>query len=200
MQECLYVCHQDLVTKMLHVDPHQRLTAPQVRVCNLTLFYASLKVQVPVVPFALGASKELQKHVETKPREGKKSGDKHVKHGAHLKLVLLRRLFLVTWSSFLKEVMEDFVLAATSFRFFVTPGSWSESSSPTESSPDRMRSLSRSDQRASVEISNQKHLCVFIVPSSEILKTSFSFSCCPLGGAVCKILTCCVYCARPAAV
>lgn len=27
---CLYIFNQDLVIKMLHVDPHQRLTAPQV--------------------------------------------------------------------------------------------------------------------------------------------------------------------------
>lgn len=67
----------------------------------------------------------------------------------------------MTWSSFLKEVMENFILAAMSFRFFVTPGSWTESSSPTEFSPDRTRSLSRSDQRASVEISHQKHLCFY---------------------------------------
>lgn len=107
-----------------------------------------------MVPFTTGASKELQKHVETKLRDDKQRRQ-YCKTLSTLEAGFAAQV--ISDDMFLKEVVEDFILPAMSFRFFVTPGSWTESSSPTEFSPDRMRSLSRSDQRASVEISYQKY-------------------------------------------
>lgn len=71
MQHCLFIFYQDIITKMLHVDPHQRLTAPQVS-HRFNTFYAQLKIQVPAVPFTANASLEVftkrkkkKKHVGT---------------------------------------------------------------------------------------------------------------------------------------
>lgn len=53
---------------MLHVDPHQRLTAPQVR-HQFNTFYAQLKIQVPAVPFTANACLEVFTRKEKNTRE-----------------------------------------------------------------------------------------------------------------------------------
>lgn len=65
MQHCLFIFYQDIITKMLHVDPHQRLTAPQVS-HQFNIFYAQLKIQVPAVPFTANASLEVFTRKKTK--------------------------------------------------------------------------------------------------------------------------------------
>lgn len=66
-QECLCVSHQDIVTKMLHVDPHQRLTAPQVIEHFLCL---TKSTNSPWYRLLLGPRKSYR-NVETKLRGGK---------------------------------------------------------------------------------------------------------------------------------
>lgn len=60
----------------------------------------------------------------------------------------------------------------------------SGSSSPLDRGPRAaLRQSSHQTGRARCQGGN---IIFFIVPSSEILKTCFGFSYCPLGGAVCK--------------
>lgn len=63
--------HQDIITKMLHVDPHQRLTAPQVG-HQFSTFYAQLKIQVPEVPFTANAFQQVFTKTKTKKQTKKK--------------------------------------------------------------------------------------------------------------------------------
>lgn len=102
MQECLCVClssghcHQDAAC-----GPSSAADCSPGKSQQFNIFYTSLKVQIPRGTVYYLA---LERVTET-CGNWTESGDNILKHWAHVKLVLLHRLFLVTWSSFLKEVL-----------------------------------------------------------------------------------------------
>lgn len=110
MQHCLFIFYQDIITKMLHVDPHQRLTAPQVSHQFIT-FYAQLKIQVPAVPFTANASLEVftrkKQNVWELIKKRQTVGNILWKYWAYFEVVLCR-LFLVAQSRFQQRLRRIF--------------------------------------------------------------------------------------------